>query len=608
MATTLDGYLKFWPHATARDNQRKALEKWIATGEQGALFEMPTGEGKTSIGLCALSKLSAEGRGPMFYVTPTKTQVEQVVRLQPTAFKMLGRSEYDCLYYRDRGQRTNCDDSPCHVLKCPHRVDQASGETVEAGAEPCLYLGNKFQARKHLDAGGIVVCTTAFFLTNRLLVNGWRELEPGLVVLDEAHRLAKVARGVLEYSLTDYHLYRVVDIIEKHDAQEAENIRRFAAAFLRISHSRPSVRPTLLKDAEIERLIGLLEGIGHARLKWLAAQAVSDGSLDPTANREELKTIETLSRSIPRLIRSLRYALAEHDRNPLNYVLVYYFKEDDPQMADGRRRARHHLKIRSYFVAPIIRKTFGQKVLAYSATIGNPGVFAFETGLNLPFQAFTSTFPVGNTRIWMPSDFKNLAQKQQKKGDLNKALRKIATAALKFSSQGHRSLVVVISEDERLRFLKISDELGLKSVSYRTNGIKARDAAAKFAGGEGDCLVGTAAQYAEGVDLPKGVAPVIFFLRPGYQRPDDPETQFEEQRFGENQRWALWNWRVMMEALQVRGRNIRNAEDVGVCFFCSQQFRRFVYGALPAWLKPACHADRTFDQVVDETSKLLGDS
>jgi Rad3-related DNA helicase len=362
----------------------------------------------------------------------------------------------------------------------------------------------------------------------------------------------------------------------------------------------------LLKDAEIERLIGLLEGIGHARLKWLAAQAVSDGSLDPTANREELKTIETLSRSIPRLIRSLRYSLAEQNRNPLSYVIVYYYQEDDPEMADGRKRARHHLKIRSYFVAPIIRKTFGQKVLAYSATIGNPGIFAFETGLNLPFHAFTSDFPVGNTRIWMPTDSKNLAQKWQKKGDLNKALRKIATAAKTFADQGQRSLVVVISEDERTRFLKMSDEVGLKTVSYRTNGIKAREAAANFAKGEGDCLVGTAAQYAEGVDLPKGVAPVIFFLRPGYQRPDDPESQFEEQRFSDNQRWALWNWRVMMEALQVRGRNIRDAEDVGVCFFYSQQFRKFLYGALPTWLKPACHADRTFDQAVEETNKLLG--
>jgi len=605
MTLNLDAYLKFWPHAETRDNQRLALEKWLAGGETAALFEMPTGEGKTSIGLCILSKMSADGRGAMFYVTPTKTQVEQVVRQHPTAFKMLGRAEYDCLYYADRGQKMNADDSPCHVLKCGHRVDQATGATGLPGAEPCPYLRNKFLALQRLQAGGIVVCTTAFFLVNRLMVNGWRELEPGLVVLDEAHRLAKVARGVFEYSLTDYHLYRVVDVVEKIDSNEAEKIRRFAGAFLRISHARPSVKPTLLKDAEIEHLIGLLETIDHARLERLAADAVANGDLSPTENREELKTIETLSRSIPRLVRSLRFALEGQGRRPLNYVIVYYYKEDDAEMADGRKKARHHLKIRSYFVAPIIRKAFGKKVLAYSATLGNPGIFTFETGLDLPFHAFNSTFPVGNSRIWMPTDTQNLSMKAQKKGDLNRALRRIAEAAKKFAGQNQRSLVVVISEDERSRFLKFADEIGLKVVSYRDNGVKARDAAAKFAQGEGDCLVGTAAQYAEGVDLPKRLAPVIFFLRPGYQRPDDPEAQFEEQRFSPNQRWALWNWRVMMEALQVRGRNIRDTDDVGVCFFYSQQFRNFLYGALPAWLKPACHADRTFDEAVKETLKLL---
>lgn len=605
MTARIDDYLKFWPHAETRDNQRSALEKWIASGEQAALFEMPTGEGKTSVGLCALAKLSADGRGAMFYVTPTKTQVEQVVRQQPSAFKMLGRAEYDCLYYADRGQKTNADDSPCHVLKCPHRVDQADGRTLEDGAEPCPYLRNKFLALQRLQAGGIVVCTTAFFMVNRLLVNGWRELEPGLVVLDEAHRLAKVARGVFEYSLTDWHLYRVIDVIGKFDTAEADKLRLFAGAFLRISHARPAVKPTLLKDAEIERLIGLLETLDCARLESLAVEALAAGVLDPVKDREELKTIETLSRSIPRLIHSLRFALESQGRNPLNYVIVYYFQENGPEMADGKKRARHHLKIRSYFVAPVIRRAFGQRVLAYSATLGNPSIFQFETGLSLPFHAFTSTFPVGNTRIWMPMDATNLALKAQKKGDLNRALRRIADAALKFAAQGQRSLVVAISEEERAKFLKFAEEIGLKTVSYRTNGIKARDAAANFAKGEGDCLVGTAAQYAEGVDLPKGVAPVIFFLRPGYQRPDDPEAQFEAQRFSDSQRWALWNWRVMMEALQVRGRNIRDAEDVGVCFFVSAQFRNFLYGALPAWLKPACKSDKKFDDCLEETLRLL---
>ena len=118
-------------------------------------------------------------------------------------------------------------------------------------------------------------------------------------------------------------------------------------------------------------------------------------------------------------------------------------------------------------------------------------------------------------------------------------------------------------------------------------------------------MVGTSANYSEGVDLPQQTAPVIFFLRPGYPRPDSPESQFEDRRFTNGQAWALRNWRVMIEALQVRGRNIRSTEDLGVCFFISQGFRRFLYPSLPDWLKPAYKNDKTMDQAVKEAVKLL---
>jgi Rad3-related DNA helicase len=165
-------------------------------------------------------------------------------------------------------------------------------------------------------------------------------------------------------------------------------------------------------------------------------------------------------------------------------------------------------------------------------------------------------------------------------------------------------LVVTISNVERQKFLTMAIEEGLDAISYG-NGITPKQAALVFRDeNKGDVLVGTAANYAEGLDLPKQTAPVIFFLKPGYPNPQDPGTIFEVKRWG-GQRWALWNWRVMQQALQVRGRNVRSRSDIGVCFFISQQFRRVLFAALPEWLKKAYRRDFTFEQCLADAEKLL---
>ena len=62
----------------------------------------------------------------------------------------------------------------------------------------------------------------------------------------------------------------------------------------------------------------------------------------------------------------------------------------------------------------------------------------------------------------------------------------------------------------------------------------------------------------------------------------------------------------MLEMLQVRGRNIRSEDDLGVTFLISQQFRRFAFGTLPEWLQPAYHGEKTFEQCVKDAMELLG--
>jgi Rad3-related DNA helicase len=182
-------------------------------------------------------------------------------------------------------------------------------------------------------------------------------------------------------------------------------------------------------------------------------------------------------------------------------------------------------------------------------------------------------------------------------------MRRIARVAKKLANNGIRSLHVTVSNEEREKLLALMNEEGVKAISYG-NGVTAKQAAIRFKDGEGDALVGTMSNFGEGVDLPRQTAPAIFVLRPGYPPPDDPRTQFEERRYGNN-RWAIWNWRVMLSVLQVRGRNIRSEDDLGVTFFISQQFRRSVFASLPQTLQVSYKGDLTLDQCVKEAIELV---
>lgn len=611
---TLTGMERNFPYPRPRTVQVDAL-RHIVEADRGVLLEIPTGEGKTGIGVAALQAASEQGEGLVMYVTPSKVQLEQVREVigPRRCLPLLGRAEHPCLYYEDRGMPgVTAQESPCYTLDCVHRVDQATGQTQEPTAEPCPYFLAKYQARTRAGHDGIIVCTTAGFLTNRLLDSRWAETPLRLVVFDEVHRLATVARGVFEYTMTDYHLGRAVallrDVLGARKAARA--VSRFRAAFMRIARRRNSHTHNLLTEEQISQLLALLEELDEKDILNRLQTAVRGGQIDSVEQKTELKLIENLARNIPRFRRGLAYSLPDEEegRGPLNYIVAFYYSREDPEFAQTGRRVRYYLTIKPYFVAGLIRKACGTGgIVGMSATIGNPQILGYETGFRrLPFHSFGSNFPIGRTAIYLPTDAPNLAMRVRRRQDLNRTLRRIVKAALEFARRGHRSLVVVVSDEERRKFLSFAQEAGLEAVSYGDNGVTARQAATAFKEGQGQVLVGTTAQYGEGVDLPDGLAPVIFFLRPGYPRPDDPQAQFEQRRFSQGHCWALWKWRVMIQALQVRGRNVRTARDLGVCFFMSAQFREFLYASLPEWLQPAYKGNLAMEAAAEDALKVLG--
>ena len=585
----LMGHFPYDLYPEPTDNQQKALE--ILERIPSAILELPTGTGKTAVGYTFLKSLEKESDGPLFYTVPNKTLVDQIKQLHPDVKVMYGRNEYPCIYYKD--QEVTAEGSPCSMLDCPHRVDLETGETEMGGVEPCSYLKAKYEAQQ----GGIVVCTMSFYLFASLLSGKWGT--PAGLVIDEAHNIAKILRSSLSYDITDQYLDKAIELLSGVGAfNEARIMTDFKKKMMRIVKLRPPYKQTLLESHEIQDLLKDLYNIDSSQLQKMIKKAVKSGAIDVDEQREVLKRTEVITRSLAKYLRSLEYSLPSRNQNPLNYTFAYYENGGD----EGNKTS-YRIVIKAYYVAPLIKRILAPKTLAYSATIGDPEVFGYETGIKLPFYTFPSDFPVENTRVLIPTDTPNLAMKSRNRQDLTRSLRKIAKSCKMLIEAGHRSLVVVVSEKERQKFLMLCEEEGVDAMSYG-NGVKPRIAAEKFKAGKGDVLVGTISNYGEGIDLPKSLAPVTFYLRPGYANPSEPATMFEERRYG-NARWQIWNWRVMLEALQVRGRNVRSPEDVGVTIFVSQQFRRFIPAVLPEWLKEAYDGSKSLQECVKEACEIL---
>src|SRR6185436_7905262 len=116
------------------------------------------------------------------------------------------------------------DQIPCSMLhNCPHRVNQETGETHEPGAIPCPYLRQKFEAR---TTNKPVLATLAFYLYSRLFSKDFPE--PDVLIIDEAHRVPETVRSALSYDITDWHLERAVELLERvGQSATAESLDKF---------------------------------------------------------------------------------------------------------------------------------------------------------------------------------------------------------------------------------------------------------------------------------------------------------------------------------------------------------------------------------------------
>lgn len=604
--------VKHIPYERPRSNQLRIVT-FVAQSNLRCLVEAPTGSGKTGDEYAILKAAGTIGIRPLWLIVPNKAILQRIRNEFPNITVAFGRNEHPCCYYEDdkktlgdtgRSFQFKADQIPCaSLVNCSHRVNLETGETYEAGAHPCPYLQQRYEARQ---SKGIVLCTMAFYLFTHLF-HGDAEEEGGVVVVDEVHRLPLVVRNCLSSQITDLHLRQAVGLLEKIGAsKEAEGVDLFLKKMIHIAKRRPAFSRVNLNDREIGQLLEILEAIDKPKLLKALSDAVREGSVDTKAERETLQQVEVFARDLHRYVTAFTYSLPDEqtNRRALNYIYAFYKTED--KESGG---ANYRLVVRCYYVPPLINRILPKMTIGMSATIGDRKTFGYVSGMTekkFPFLSLPSEFPPENSGIFIPTDTPDLGRKNRPHGEPARTMRRVAKICRTLARKGIRALFVVVSNDERERFLALAAEESVKAVSYG-NGVTARDAAAAFVSGDGEVLVGTWANYSEGIDLPKRTAPVILALRPAYRPPDDPEVQFEIKRFGKRYTWALTQYWAMLEALQVRGRNIRSETDVGCIIFLSQQFRSFVRKSLPEALRPSYRSDlRLEDEIVPKVIEMVG--
>ncbi len=574
-------FLSYFPTSLFKKPRPSQKEGLLAlNGRTGiTMIQAGTGSGKTALGYTYLHALAENGWEGLVMVEPRKVLVEQIAKQHPDIAVVYGRNEYPCFYYGDK--QYQADEIPCSMLvDCPHRVDQTTGQTKEPGARPCQYLLAKFQAKQ----AKISACTTAFFLYQQLYNSGnsnWKEISAA--VIGEGHELGPVIRNCLSHEITDYHLEQIIELLgsigAKDDAKIFEEFYLLMVETIRLR--KPGEKGVLL-DEEILALVKILRKLKPSRIETSVKQAIREKRIDPAEKMEAMKGVENVARNITTYLRSLEYSVEKDDRRPLNYTYGCYQSERSMQ---PNQRVKYRLFIKSYYVAPAIERILPKEVLITSATIGDPHAYRMDTGIRGGFIDLGSDFPVGNSRIYLPTDTLDLSFKSQRRDSVKKVIKRTVMDMKMLACEGIRSLFIVVSHEERELTMRYSKEFGLKTITYGSE-INSRQALQMFKEGHGEALLGTAASYGQGIDLPGKLAPVIFFLRPSYPPPNDPQAIFEERRHGKLV-WKLRIWRAMTEALQVRGRNVRDKDDVGATIFISQQFKKFLYGCLPKWLQPA---------------------
>lgn len=187
------------------NDQLVAIDKAVLTKKRFTALAMPTGSGKSVVGVAVALLHPKVTRA--IYLTSTKGLQDQL----STDFQELGLTDvrgqrnYPCRALEPGGELSRyrrgsgkwvpgCDEGPCHAAVRCSLAPQRDHPSIRPG---CGYYGALFDARK----AGLVSTNYAMYLTGEEYAEGLGDVD--LLILDEAHDADKELEAFLTLEITD---------------------------------------------------------------------------------------------------------------------------------------------------------------------------------------------------------------------------------------------------------------------------------------------------------------------------------------------------------------------------------------------------------------------
>jgi Rad3-related DNA helicase len=356
--------MRSFPYQTIRDEQRSAIEftldAFVKNGKRFVILELPTGCGKSGIGLTVareLEHLHAKGadfKSGAYFLTTQKVLQDQYANDFSSMKSIKSSTNYECNYHK----KQSCSESKKMLKVEP----EGSRFSKTCSGISCKYTQAKMAFMNALES----VTNFPYFMTEANFSGGITPRH--VLVIDEAHNLELELSKFVEITISEYFSNNVLKLEFGEINTQKQAIRWIKEIYL------PKVESHC---AHIEMMLAKFEKI-----------------------KEKMKEFVSLTKQVE--------MLQGHKQKIKKFINIY--SEDNWVMndipPDERTNAGRKLEFKVIDVSPFSQDQifrFGEKVLLMSATIINKNSFCESLGIpqdQAEFMTLPSPFPVENRPIF----------------------------------------------------------------------------------------------------------------------------------------------------------------------------------------------------------------
>ncbi len=587
-----------------RDYQKEAIE-FILEGlksKGGAILESPTGSGKTIMSLVSAISYARENKKRILYLTRTNSQQNQVIEeirklresTEIKAVAIQGRGNLCPLYKEIENEEDfsaeslskMCSSRKKKVVEGHHDAcrfynnqvrsddvknliirDLISPELVYEELIPrdiCPYESIKFAMR---DAD-ICIMPYSYFLNPNIapsvLYNLRTSRENIVIIMDEAHNLPDLSRGIFSFHITMHQ----IELVEKEcaDYGDPEFIPR-----IRATDICEFIRNAIL-DMEKERL----SDINESRVMFM--DFIEYITINAKINREKLEFIleglDSLGDSIEEAKEKLGKVPRSHVKTLASEIRFCLSAEDSNYIAVIRKELGGSLEAYCLDPSIVLEPLHDSHTIHLSGTLRPFEIYKKMTGFdNIPAKAIEDIFPKGNLMVGY---VKGLSTRYS---DLNEEMieRLSAEIQLLMKSINRKTIVFFPSRILMNKVLKIIGTKGLLVDSGEMDQIQLTQLVGKFKSGKKTMFTVIGGRLSEGINLPGNLLEIVIIAGIPYPKPDVKQRTlmaYYDHLYGKGWDYAV-TFPTLIKLRQTIGRLIRTFEDRGVAIILDERAESF---------------------------------